>query len=111
MKYLRNIKPFEPIKMKDMVNHSGNKIASKALVDNDNHEVRFFSFAKDESIDKEYYEMESLFIVIEGKAKVVYNEDSEAVIYEGDIFALEADIQYGIEALSDVKLLNILIRG
>lgn len=110
MKYLRNIRPFEPIQMKDMVNHSGNKIASKALVDNDKHEVRFFSFAKGESIDKEYYEMESLFIVIEGEAKVVYNENSESVIKEGDIFALEADIQYGIEALSDVKLLNILIR-
>jgi quercetin dioxygenase-like cupin family protein len=111
MKYLRNINPFEPIKMNDMVNHSGNKIASKALVDNDKHEVRFFSFAKGESIDKEYYEMESLFIVIEGEAKVVYKENSEAVIKEGDIFALEADIQYGIEAVSDVKLLNILIRG
>ncbi|AGF58555.1 MULTISPECIES: hypothetical protein [Clostridium] len=111
MKYLRNINPFEPIKMKDMVNHSGNKIASKALVDNDKHEVRFFSFAKGESIDKEYYEMESLFIVIEGEAKVVYKENSEAVIKEGEIFALEADIQYGIEAVSDVKLLNILIRG
>lgn len=108
MKYLRNINPFKPIQMKDMVNHSGNKIASKALVDNDKHEVRFFSFAKGESIDKEYYEMESLFIVIEGEAKVVYNENSEVVIKEGDIFALEADIQYGIEALSDVKLLNIL---
>ncbi|OOM75906.1 cyclic nucleotide-binding domain protein [Clostridium puniceum] len=110
MKYLRNIKPFEPIKMKDMISHSGNKIASKALVDNEKHEVRFFSFAKGETIDKEYYEMESLFIVIEGKAKVVYNEDDEAVINDGDIFALEADIQYGIEALTDVKLLNILIR-
>lgn len=110
MKYLRNIKPFEPIKMKDMISHSGNTIASKSLVDNEKHEVRFFSYAKGESIDKEYYEMESLFIVIEGEAKVVYNENDESVINEGDIFALEADIQYGIEALTDVKLLNILIR-
>ncbi len=54
--------------------------------------------------------MESLFIVIEGEAKVVYNENDESVISEGDIFALEADIQYGIEALTDVKLLNILIK-
>ncbi|NRT73100.1 cupin [Clostridium beijerinckii] len=110
MKYLRNIKPFEPIKMKDMISHSGNTIASKALVDNEKHEVRLFSYAKGESIDKEYYQMESLFIVIEGEAKVVYNENDESMISEGDIFALEADIQYGMEALTDVKLLNILIR-
>jgi len=110
MKYLRNIKPFEPIKMKDMIIYSGNQIASKALLDNEKHEVRFFSFAKGETIDKEYYEMESLFIVIEGEAKVVYNENDESVISDGDIFALEADTQYGMEALTDVKLLNILIR-
>ncbi|MBU5455623.1 cupin [Caproiciproducens sp. MSJ-32] len=110
MKYLRNIRPFEAIKMNDMVSHSGSKIASKALVDNDRHELRFFSFAKGESIDKEYYEMESLFIIIEGEIKVLYNEDSEALVREGEIFALEADIQYGLEALTDVKLLNILIK-
>ena len=110
MKYLRNIKPFEPIKMKDMVSHLGNTIASKVLVVNDKHEVRFFSYAKGESIDKEYYEMEFLFIVIEGEAKVLYNKNDESVITQGDIFALEVDIQYGIEALTDVKLLNILIR-
>ncbi|GAA0076110.1 hypothetical protein UT300005_04880 [Clostridium sp. CTA-5] len=110
MKYLRNIDPFKPIKINEMIHHSGSKIASKALVDNDKHEIRFFSFAKDESIDKEYYEMESLFIIIEGKVKVVYNEDDESIISDGDIFALEADIQYGIEALTDTKLLNILIK-
>ncbi len=110
MKYLRNIEAFEPIKMKDMIHHTGSKIASKALVHNENHEIRFFSFAKGESIDKEYYEMETMFIVIEGEAKVVYRENDEKIISEGDIFALEADIEYGIEAITNVKLLNILVK-
>ena len=50
MKYLRNIKPHEVIKITDMINHSGKSIASKALIDNDHTEIRFFSFPKGESI-------------------------------------------------------------
>lgn len=111
MKYLRNIKPFEAIAMGDMIKHSGNKIASKALIDNDNTEIRFFSFAKGESIDKEYYEMETLFVMIEGSAKILFNEDDEVILNKGKIVAMEADINYGIEALSDVKLFNILVKA
>lgn len=111
MRYLRNIKPFEAIAMTDMISHTGNTIASKALIDNDNTEIRFFSFASGESIDKEYYEMETLFVMIEGSAKVLYNESDEAVINKGDIIAMEANIDYGFEALTDVKLFNILVKS
>lgn len=110
MRYLRNIKPFEPMAITEMINHSGKSIASKALIDNDNTEIRFFSFPEGESIDKEYYEMETLFIMIEGSAKILYNENDEAVINQGDIIAMEANINYGVEALTDVKLFNILVK-
>lgn len=110
MRYLRNIKPFEAIAMTNMISHTGNTIASKALIDNENCEIRFFSFASGENIDKEYYEMETLFVMIEGSAKVLYNENDETIINQGDIIALEADIEYGIEALTDTKLFNILVR-
>lgn len=111
MKYLRNIKPFEAVTMGDMIKHTGNKIDSKALIDNDNTEIRFFSFAKGESIDKEYYEMETLFVMIEGSAKILFNEDDEIILNKGEIVAMEADINYGIEALSDVKLFNVLVKA
>ena len=111
MKYFRNIKPFEPTSMTDMIEHTGNKIASKALIDNEHTEVRFFSYEKGESIDKEYYEMETLFIMIEGRAKILYNENDEIIINKGDIVAMESDINYGVEAVTDVKLFNILVKN
>jgi quercetin dioxygenase-like cupin family protein len=110
MKYLRNIESFKAIPMNEMIKHTGNKIASKALIDNDKLDIRFFSFAKGESIDKEYYEMETLFVIIEGSCKVLYNEDEEVLLNTGDIVAIEADTNYGVEALTDVKLFNILVR-
>jgi len=110
MKYLRNIKPFEPVAMADMISHTGNKIASKALIDNENTEIRFFSYAKGESIDKEYYDMETLFVMIEGSAKVLYNEHDEVIMNAGDVVAMESEINYGIEALTDVKLFNVLVK-
>lgn len=110
MKYLRNIEPFKKIALNEMINHNGNKIASKALIDNDNVEIRFFSFAKNESIDKEYYEMETIFIIIEGSCKIVYNESEEVILNSGDMIAMESDINYGVEALTDVKLFNVLVK-
>lgn len=111
MKYLRNIKPFEPIVMSEMIQHTGNKIASKALIDSEHTEIRFFSFQEGESIDKEYYEMETLFVMIEGSAKISYNENDEVIINKGDIVAMESDINYGVEAITDVKLFNILVKN
>ncbi len=111
MKYLKNIKPFVPVAMTDMVKHSANKIASKALIDNENTEIRFFSFAEGESIDKEYYVMETLFFIIEGSVKILYGEDNEIVLKKGEIAALESGINYGVEALTDAKLFNILVRA
>lgn len=110
MKYLKNIKPFEPVIMTDMINHTSNTIASRSLINTDNVEIRFFSFAKGESIDKEYYDMETLFVMIEGSAKILYKERDEAVINTGEIIALESGINYGVEALTDVKLFNILVK-
>lgn len=110
MKYLRNITPYEPFAMNGMITHTGNRIASKALIDSENTEMRFFSFAKGESIDKEYYEMETLFIMIEGSARILYKENDQAIINTGEIIALESGIQYGIEALTNVKLFNILVK-
>ena len=111
MKYLRNINPFVPVAMTDVINHTGNKIASKALIDNDNTEIRFFSFAKGESIDKEYYSMETLFVMIEGSARILYKENDEVIMNAGDIVAMESEINYGVEAITDVKLFNVLVKS
>ena len=59
--------------------------ASKALIDNEHTEIRFFSFPKGGSISKEYYEMETPFVMLEGSAKIVYSKDDEKVINRGDI--------------------------
>ncbi|NDL66996.1 hypothetical protein [Anaerotalea alkaliphila] len=53
MRFLRNIQPFVPVAMTGMVRHSGPQIASKALVNDRQKEIRFFSYAKGEDIDKE----------------------------------------------------------
>lgn len=61
MKYLKNIKPYSPIAATDVVSHAGKQIASKSFVDSESMEIRFFSCANGESIDKEYYKMETIF--------------------------------------------------
>ena len=103
--------PHAVIKITDMIGYAEKSIASKALIDNEHIEIRFFSFPKGESISKEYYEMETLFVMLEGSAKIAYNQDDERVINPEDIIAMKYDIEYGVEALSDVKLFNILVKA
>jgi len=55
--------------------------------------------------------METLFVMIEGRAKIMYKESDEVIINAGDIIAMESEINYGVEALTDVKLFNILVKA
>ncbi len=110
MKYLKNITPFVPIALDEIITHTGNKIASKAFINNEHTEIRFFSLAKGESIDKEYYQMETLFFIIEGSIKILYKENDEVIINKGDVIALDSDIDYGIEALVDTKMYTVLVK-
>lgn len=111
MKYLKNITPFQAIKVEEIVAHTGRKIASKAIIDSEHTEIRFFSFAEGEDIDKEYYEKETIFWVLEGSLKICYNETDELIIREGEMACLEADINYGVQALSECKVCNILVKS
>ena len=54
--------------------------------------------------------METLFIMIEGSIKIVYQENDEVIIKTDDIIALESDIDYGLEVLEDSKMYNILVK-
>lgn len=110
MKYLKNIQPYEVNNLKEIVSSTGKKIASKAIIDNEHTEIRFFSFAEGEDIDKEYYEKETIFIVIEGSLKVLYNEKDELIVNEGEMVCLESDINYGVKALKACKVCNILVK-
>lgn len=110
MKYLKNVEPFQAIDVKEIVAHTGRKIASKAIIDSEYTEIRFFSFAEGEDIDKEYYEKETIFWVLEGKIKVCYNETDELIVKEGEMAVLESNINYGVEAMTDCKVCNILVK-
>jgi len=111
MRFLRNIQPLTPLEMTAVVQHGGPQIASKALVNDGQKEIRFFSYAQGEDIDRETYAMDTLLMVLTGRFKVVFGEDGEAVVSPGEMFALEAGTEYGIEALEEGKLISILIGG
>lgn len=109
MKYFQNIQPYSSVNMNEFVKHKQNAITSKSLVSQDRVEIRFFSMSMGEDIDKEYYNSETLFIVTEGKVKIVYNEENEVIVNSGEMIALESKIKYGLIALAESKLLNILL--
>ncbi|MFV0380299.1 MAG: hypothetical protein ACK5KQ_05670 [Anaerorhabdus sp.] len=110
MKIFKNVSPYEIIDSKTFVKNSKNGISSKAVIDNNNVEMRFFSASKGEDIDKEIYFEETLFFCLEGKLKVIYKDDGEVILNSNDMVVIESNVLYGIVALEDTKYFNILVK-
>lgn len=110
MEFYKNIMPYKVINYNDFVNHSGNKISSKAIIDRKDVEMRFFSAAKGEIIDKEIYNEESFFFCMSGELKIIYDDNKELILSSGEMMVLERNVYYGILAIEDVKYFNVLIK-
>jgi len=111
MKHLKNIKPYEPVNMTGFVKHKSNGISSKAIIDNDDIEIRLFSIAAGEAIDKETFSSETVFMCLEGKIVVEYDKVDSIPLEAGQMTALEAGTDYGVTALEASKYCCILING
>lgn len=110
MTILKNIDPFTPVSISDMIEHSPHTIASKAICATENTDIRFFSYAKGESISKEYQEEDSLIYVYEGKLKILFHQTDEKIVSQGELVVLPSNVSYGIDVLEDSKSLNILVK-
>ena len=110
MKVMKNIDPLIPVGIDKIIENSAHTIASKAICATENTDVRFFSYAKGESISKEFQEEDSLIYVYEGKLKILFHETDEQVLSQGELMVLPTNVSYGIEVLEDSKSLNILVK-
>ncbi|MEN1761323.1 cupin domain-containing protein [Anoxynatronum sibiricum] len=110
MKVMKNIDPLVAISIGKMVENSAHTIASKAICATETTDVRFFSYAKGESISKEYQEEDSLIYVYEGRLKIRFHQSDEQVVSKGELMMLPSNVPYGIEVLEDSKSLNILVK-
>ena len=113
MSVMKNINPITPMKMEDAINNSPDTIASKAICTTENTEMRFFSYAKDESISKEFQEEDTMIYLIEGELNIQYDEDDqkkEIILSKGEFIVLPSNLNYGMYANEDSKSFNILVK-
>ena len=110
MKILKNIETLAPLKIASLITNSEHTIASKAICNTEHTDVRFFSYAKDESISKEIQEEDSIIYVFEGSLKLQYGKDGESVVNEGELIVIPSGLEYGLYVLEDSKSLNILVK-
>lgn len=110
MKVIKNLEPLQTLSIDEIVSNSENTIASKAICTTDHTDIRFFSYAKGESISKEFQEEDSIIYVYQGKLKVRYRQDEEKILSAGEMMVLPSNVEYGIEVLEDAKSMNILVK-
>ena len=80
MKVVKNIEALLPLSIDQIISNSENTIASKAICTTDHTDIRFFSYAKGESISKEFQEEDSIIYVYQGKLKVLYRQNEEKIL-------------------------------
>lgn len=110
MKILKNIETLAPLKISELISHSQHTIASKAICNTEHADVRFFSYAKDESISKEIQEEDSIIYVFEGSLRLEFGKDGESVVKKGELIVIPSGLEYGLYVLEDSKSLNILVK-
>ncbi|SDY49661.1 cupin domain-containing protein [Tindallia californiensis] len=110
MKVVKNIEALLPLSINQIISNSKNTIASKAICTTDHTDIRFFSYAKGESISKEFQEEDSIIYVYQGKLKVLYRQNEEKILSTGEMMVIPSNVEYGIEVLEDAKSFNILVK-
>ena len=108
MNYLKNIDN-NVVTLKELVNVKDNQILSLALSKTDNCDLRLFGMAKDEEIRNEVYPMDTMYLCLEGKIKII-EEDKENILDVGKAIAIPMGNKSHIIALENSKMFQIMIK-
>lgn len=108
MSYIKNIEPGIN-KLEDIISIKRFQVISKALVNNDNTDIRFFSLSKGETIRNETYPMDTLILCLNGVLKAI-EEGEEYVLHEKELKLIEMGRVSSLEAIEDTIMLQIMVK-
>ena len=108
MKYLKNISN-ESCNIKDIISIKKNQVISLALTKTVNSDVRLFSISSGEEIYNEKYEMDTIYLCLEGEILILENE-IEKVLLPNDMVAISLESKSHIIAKKDSIMLQIMVK-
>lgn len=108
MKYLKNISNKE-ININDLIKVIDKQVVSIALTSLKNTDIRLFSLSKEEEIYNEKYEMDTIYLCLEGEI-IVDENNIHHKLNKNDMIAISSDGKSHIIAKADSIMLQMMVK-
>jgi quercetin dioxygenase-like cupin family protein len=92
-----------------LVEFQAGSVVSRVLLKETNGSVTVFAFSAGEELSPHATPFSALLFVLEGKVEVMIGENKK-IMSSGEIITLPKNIIHAIKAISDVKMLLIMVK-
>lgn len=96
--------------LKESVSYSKDSVVSKIILKNDAGNLTLFAFDRGQNLSEHTAPFDAIIEVIEGKVKATIDR-KEQLLDEGDFIIMPANIPHALEAVTQFKMLLVMIRG
>ncbi len=94
----------------DQIDYQPGTIVSKQLIKKQNGNVTFFAFSKGENLSEHTSPFEAMVFIADGEMEIKIGGKLHTV-KKDEMIMLPAGIPHGLVALTDAKILLIMIKG
>ena len=96
--------------LKGLLHYQTSSVVSHVLVKNQGGNVTLFAFAKGEGLSEHTAPFDALVVGIEGEAEIQISGNKYR-LQEAETITMPANEPHGVTALTDFKMLLVMIRG
>lgn len=110
-KYFKNIEIAKALALKEEVLYVDKQVVSKTIVQTGNVNISIFSFDKGEEISAHSAPGDALVYVTEGQVTITIGDNDPAIVKEGEMILMPANIPHGLVANEKFKMMLIIVKG
>ncbi|MCK6605251.1 MAG: cupin domain-containing protein [Ignavibacteriaceae bacterium] len=96
--------------LKDQIEYQNGTIVSKQLIKKQNGNVTIFAFSKDENLSEHTSPFEAMVFIADGEMEIKIGGVPHTV-KKDEMIMLPAGVPHGLVALTDAKMMLIMIKG
>ncbi len=102
--------PSHVVDLADLAEIAPDSVHSRTLVSNDSGTVTLFGFGRGQGLSTHSAPFDALVQIISGQARVTI-DDQDHELRSGQAILMPADIPHALHAITDFKMLLVMIKG
>lgn len=110
-KFFKNIEVAKSLALKDEVLYVDKQVVSKTLTQTSNVSITLFAFDKGEEISTHSAPGDALVYVTEGQVSITIGDNEPAIVKQGEMILMPANIAHGLEATEKFKMMLVIVNG